>query len=171
MFPNFLATDRYELLEIQIAANSTSTRFNIPDQPQLRSDQDADIAVQAIEAFEILDVPLSPNAVALVSLANLQATYLTLYNDGEESLYRIPLIQLHRIRSSATASFYSNTLQKLRNKQIDWTKSYFFTPSPYGSGTFATFSFLLGVHYMKLPPGTLQRVTVYEENQYLTLGQ
>src|SRR5271156_1284647 len=155
MFPQFQATRRYELLEIQIPTNSTATRFNVPDQPQLRSDQDADIIIQGIETFDITGVTLSPNNLAVATLANLLQTYLTLYVEGEESLYRIPLIQLKRIANEGATSPYQWNLQKFKNVQVDWTKSYFFTPAAYGGGVFTTFSFLLGVHYEKLPANVM----------------
>jgi hypothetical protein len=162
MYPQFQATKRYELLEINIPANQTATRFNIPDQPQLRTDQDADIAIQGIEAFDVNGVPLSPNNFPVVSLAFLQQTYITLYVEGEESIYRIPLIQLKRIANETATSPYQWNLQKFKNIQVDWTKSYFFTPAAYGAGVFATFSFILGIHYVKLPPGTLAKITAKE---------
>jgi hypothetical protein len=162
MYPQFDATRRYEMLEIQIPANSTATRFNVPDQPQLRTDQDADIIIQAIETFDVLGIPLSPNNVPVATQAFLQQTYLTLYVEGEESLYRIPLIQIKRIANEAAASPYQWILQKLKNVQVDWTKSYFFTPVAYGAGVFATFSFLLGVHYEKLPTGTMAKIRAKE---------
>jgi hypothetical protein len=164
MYPQFQATKRYELIELQIPLNSTATRFNIPDQPQLRTDQDADIAIQGIETFDITGVPLSPNNVPVATLAFLQQTYLTLYVEGEESLYRIPLIQIKRIANESATSPYQWTLQKLKNVQVDWTKSYVFTPAAYGAGVFASFSFLFGLHYVKLPPGVLAKITAKEMN-------
>jgi hypothetical protein len=163
MFPRFHATKRYELLEIQIPANSTQTRFNIPDQPQLRTDQDADVIIQAIESFTIIDVTPSPNNIPVVSAAFALQTYLTLYVDGEESIYRIPLLQLRRmgIDGSVTPSVFE--LGKFKNLQVDWTKSYFSTGTPYAAGVFATFSFLLGVHYYKLPPGVAENIKKAEE--------
>ena len=168
MFPAFDATKRYELLEIQIPAASTATRFNIPDQPQLRTDQDADIIIQAIETFDIFGIPLSPNAIALPTDAQLQQTYLVLYVEGEESIYRVPLLSLKRIANEINAvpqnAPFVYDLFKFRNIQVDWTKSYFFTPTPYSTVDVpnTTFSFLLGVHYFKLPPGTMALVEAKE---------
>jgi hypothetical protein len=173
MFPRFHATKRYELIEVQVPANLTQTRFNIPDQPQLRTDQDADIIIQAIETFDILGVSISPNNVAVVSLAFMLQTYLTLYIDGEESVYRIPLNQLKRIAGEGGTGIpapFTYELQKFKNIQVDWTKSYFSTPAPYAAGVFATFSFLLGVHYDKLPPKTMAGIKQAEYNNYCQVG-
>lgn len=161
MFPQFSATKRFELIEVQIPATSTATKFNIPDQPQLRTDQDADIIIQAIETYDILSVPLSPNNVAVVTSADLLQTYITLYIDGEESIYRVPLVSMKRILNETTGGAVQPSvfeIFKLRNLKVDWTKSYFFTPVAYAGGANATFSFLLGVHYYKLPPGTMKDI-------------
>lgn len=172
MYPRFHATKRYDLLEINIPANSTQNKFPIPDQPQLRSDQDADVIIQAIETFTIFDAPLSPNNAPLPTVAQLTNTYLTLYVEGEESIYRIPMIQLHRINGTmdGTGVTIGATfdLQKFKNIMVDWTKSYFLTPVAFGTppGTFATFSFLLGVHYMKLPPGVMGNINKVENQQF-----
>lgn len=166
MFPKFDATDRYELLEIQIPANVTQTKFLIPDQPQLRSDQDADIIIQGLEAFDIDAVPLSPANVPLVTTANMKNTYLTLYVEGEESLYRIPMIRLNPVFNAAATSPSVYEILKIRNKQVDWTKSYFTTPTAYGAGAGATFSFLLGVHYVKLPAGTMAKIMARQQQLY-----
>jgi hypothetical protein len=173
MYPRFHATKRYDLLEINITANNTATKFNIPDQPQLRTDQDADVVIQAIETFSIFDVALSPNNVAVASEVILQSTYLTLYIDGEESIYRVPMLQLHRITNTMNGSGVTigatQEISKFKNLQVDWTKSYFSTPQPYGGGTFASFSFLLGVHYMKLPPGTMAQINKVELAQFCSV--
>jgi hypothetical protein len=163
MFPRFHATKRYELLEIQIPTNSTQTKFNIPDQPQLRTDQDADVIIQAIEAFNIADVNPSPNNVPVVSAAFMLQTFLTLYVEGEESLYRIPLNQLHREAGDTAGNPFVYGLSLFKNLQVDWTKSYFSSGVQYAGGVFASFSFLLGVHYYKLPPGTADNIRKAEE--------
>jgi|SRR5580700_4668694 hypothetical protein len=166
MYPAYDATDRYEMVEQQIAANSTQTRFNFNDQPQLRTDQTQDVIIQGLETYTITDIPLSPNAVALPTAVQLKATYLVLYVNGEESIYRIPLVKLHTINNFADA--FNNgeaDTPRFENLLVDWTKSYLFTPAAYGGGVFATFSFLIGVVYKKLPPSTIGKI---RQNQYVS---
>jgi hypothetical protein len=173
MFPRFHATARYELIEVQVPANLTQTRFNVPDQPQLRTDQDADIIIQAIETFDVLAVSLSPNNVAVIPVAFMLQTFLILYVMGEESTYRVPLNQLIRIAGrggTGVPAPFNYELQKLKNLQVDWTKSYFMTATPFAGGTFPTFSFLLGVHYDKLPPGTMAGIRQAEYNNYCNVA-
>jgi hypothetical protein len=167
MFPKFEATRRYEQIETQVQANSTITRIPFNDQPQLRTDQTRDVIIQGLETFTVTDVTLSPNNIAVVTAAFLKQTYLVLYVDNEESIYRIPMLQLHRISNLADPFIFSGEMPpKFENIFVDWTKSYFFTPTPYAGGVFATFSFLLGVHYKILPPGTAAKIRMNEYNLY-----
>jgi hypothetical protein len=163
MYPAFEATDRYEMIETQIPALASGTRFNFNDQPQLRTDQTQDVVIQGLETFTVTDVPLSPNAIALPTKAQLIATYLVLYVNGEESIYRIPLVKLHTINNLADPfNNAESDTPRFENLLVDWTKSYLFTPAAYGNAT--TFSFLLGVVYKKLPPGTIGKI---RQNQYV----
>ena len=161
-----MATERFEMLEIEIPAGQTAVRFKIPDQPQLRTDQDADIIIQAIEAYDSAGLPLSPANVAVVDPVNFAKTYLVLYIDGEESMFQIPLIRLkvfaNEVDGGGANLPYVWNLFKTRNLEIDWTKSYFLTPTAYDGGENTQFSFLLGIHYMKLPPGTMQNIRAKE---------
>src|ERR1700730_563156 len=163
MFPRFHATKRYELLEIQVPALTTKAKFIIPDQPQLRSDQDADIIIQAIETYNILDLSPSPTNNPVVSAAFMLQTYLVLYIEGEESVSQWPLNSLHRVNDGTPFVF---ELPKLKNLQVDWAKSYFASGMQYAAGANAAFSFLLGVHYYKLPPGTAENIKKAEEMNF-----
>lgn len=155
------------MIETQIPANSTATRFQFNDQPQLRTDQTQDVVIQSMQIYDITDVPLSPNNVAVSTAAFMRQTYLVMYIDGEESIYRIPLVDMH-ITSNGTDPFQYE-MDLFDNLLIDWTKSYFFTPAPYAAGVFATFSFLLGVRYRKLPPGTAGKLKMLEYINYLNI--
>lgn len=174
MYPRFHATKRFDLLEIPIpgVSSSTSTKFPIPDQPQLRTDQDADVVIQAIETWTVADVPLGPLNIPLPTLAQLGITYLTLYVNEEESLYRIPLVQLHRTFAQAGTTPATEPavfqLQAFKNIRVDWTKSYFTVPVAYGSppGTFTPFEIMLGVHYYKLPAGASFNIDAVEIQQF-----
>jgi hypothetical protein len=159
MFPRFHATKRYELIEVNIPAASTQTRFNIPDQPQLRTDQDADVIIQAIEVFDSLAINPSPNNAPVATAVNLLQAYLILYIEGEESIYRIPFNQLKRVAQEGAAVPYTWDLARFKNIQVDFTKSYIFTPLAF---TGLPFSFLFGIHYMKLPPGTMANINKAE---------
>jgi len=167
MYPEFQATRRYELIEFNIPANSTGTRFNFVDQPQLRTDTTQDVVVQGIEIFDVTDVTLSPNNITVATAAYCKSTFLVLYVDGEESIYRIPLFQLHRVANLADPYINVDNLPPpFDNIYPDWTKSYLFTPTAYSGGANATFSFLFGIHYKKLPPGTMGKIRANEYTNY-----
>lgn len=170
MYPEFKAIKRFELIEQQIPATSTATRFQFNDQPQLRSDQDQDVIIQGLRVWNIVDVPLSPNNVAVVSAANLAQTYVVFYIDGEESILKLPLTDLHNVNNFASPFTAQTDLpNKFENLQIDWTKSYLFTPTAYNAGANATFSFLLGVYYKKLPPKTAAKIKANEYYNYCNI--
>lgn len=147
---------------------SSATRFNFFDQPQLRTDQTMDIIIQGIESWDITDIPLSPNNNPVITKVNLQNSYLVLYIDGEESVLRLPLIALHRVNNFADPFTQTdNNPFNFDNIMVDWTKSYIFTPTAYVGGIL--FSILLGVHYKKLPPGTMAKIKANEYAGYMNL--
>ena len=169
MYPRFAATKRYDLIEVNIPANSTQTKFPIPDQPSLRNDENRDCIIQALEIFTSFDVNPSPNNVAVSTDAQILQTYLTLYIGSEESIYRVPLTQLHNMAGSVNAGGnpipFQFEKQKFKNLMVMWDKCYFSTPVNYGA-IFATFSFLIGVHYMYLPTGTMTNINKVEDQQF-----
>jgi hypothetical protein len=149
---------RFEMVEMIIPALSTATRFNFPDIPQLRSDVTKDIVVRAIEVYSVEAVPLSFNNNAVTTLANLLKSSLTLYIEGEESVFRIPMVKLLNINSNNAAApvLWLDEINQFDNLQIDWTKSYITTPTTYGNA--AVFAFVLGVTYKRYAPGTMKRL-------------
>lgn len=147
---------RYEQIELVIAANSTATKINFPDLPQLRSDVTKDIVIRGIQTFSVLSVPVDYNGVAVATYANLQAASLTLYVNGEESIFRIPLIKLLSQYGDNSAAAYQWTADgpmPFENIMVDWTKSYISAPAAFGNG--AAFAFLFGIEYKRLAPGTM----------------
>ena len=72
----------YEFLEIVIPASSTGTRFYAPDQPQLRFTSLLNLVCYTTDT--ISNSILSGNP--LLSIANLQKTFLVLYYNDKESV-------------------------------------------------------------------------------------
>lgn len=147
---------RYEAIELVIPASSTATKFNFLDIPQLRSDQEKDIAIRGLEVFILEAVPLSFNGNALAPFAQLQKAFLTLYIEGEERLFRIPLVRLLSLDTAAVAIYGAYGFPLFDNLRVDWTKSYVSTPVAFGVGT--VMSFLFGVSYARYAPGTLANI-------------
>ena len=134
----------YEFIEVVVPQSSTATRFYFPDQPQLRF-----VSLLNLVCY-------TPNVVSssilsgnsLLSVANLQKTYLVLYYNDKESVNRIPILELNRIASnSSSADPYAFAITPFAGQQIVWSKSYIQTPTAYSSISSANFSVCLGVYY------------------------
>lgn len=174
MFPQYKGIARYDKVEVTIPNNYTSNYINVPDQPQLRSDQDQDIIIQAIETFTQFDQALSDTGKTMPTVAQLVDTMLVLYIDGEESVFNVPLVQLHRaiaVDGSGDQVPYVRDLQTFDNVQVSWDKCKLFNPANLGwnTGGSGTFSFMLGIHYMKLPPGTMVKMKAIRDANYCNL--
>ena len=134
----------YEFIEVVVPQSSTATRFYFPDQPQLRFVSLLNLVCYTPNV--VSNSILSGNA--LLSVANLQKTYLVLYYNDKESVNRIPILELNRIASnSSTADPYAFAITPFAGQQIIWAKSYIQTPTAYSSISSANFSVCLGVYY------------------------
>ena len=134
----------YQLVEAIVLQNSTATKTFFPDQPNLRF-----VSLLNLVCY-------TPNVVstsilsgnALLSIANLQKTYLVLYYNDRESVQYLPILELNRIASnSSSADPYAFAITPFAGQQIVWSKSYIQTPSAYTGISSANFSVLLGVYY------------------------
>ena len=134
-----IRTKKFELVELIIPANSTGNRFNFPDLPKLRY-----TALQGIETYTSSDFPSTASANTMVTVGDLQKSFLVLYIDGREDLYRIPLVSLHRIQNSANNPFV-RALFATTGQKVTWEKSYITTSAAFT--VTAQFSFLFGVYY------------------------
>lgn len=174
MFPNYKGIMRYDQVEVTIPNNYTSTSMKFPDQPQLRSDQDYDIIIMAIESFTQFDQALSQSGLTMPTVAQLVATSLTLYIDGEESVFQVPLVQLHRciaVDGAGAIIPHVRDLQTFNNVQVSWEKCLLNNPAANGwaTGGSGQFSFQFGVHYMRLPPGTMLKLQRIRDANYCNL--
>ena len=133
----------YEFLEIVIPASSSGTRFYAPDQPQLRFTSLLNLVCYTTDT--ISNSILSGNP--LLSIANLQKTFLVLYYNDKESVNRIPVLELNRVVSNAATAAFSFDITPFAGQQIIWAKSYIHTPTAYGSISASNFSVCFGVYY------------------------
>lgn len=133
----------YEFLEIVIPASSSGTRFYAPDQPQLRFTSLLNLVCYTTDT--ISNSILSGNP--LLSIANLQKTFLVLYYNDKESVNRIPVLELNRVVSNAATAAFSFDITPFAGQQIIWAKSYIQTPTAYGSISASNFSVCFGVYY------------------------
>jgi hypothetical protein len=153
------AITRYEAIEILIPANAGQTRFNFLDIPQLRSDVTKDIIVQGIKTFSAAEKTTDFNGNAIATMAQCQNAELTLYVDGEESLFRIPLTELMNSQNFTNTFFSQIIPDEFDNLMVDWTKSYITADVPFNTGAPNTaFAFLFGISYKRYAPGTMARI-------------
>ena len=134
----------YDLVELVVNQSSSATKFFFPDQPNLRFVSLLNLVCYTPNV--VTTSVLSGNA--LLSVANLQKTYLTLYYNDKEAVSKIPILELNRIASnSSSADPYAFAITPFAGQQIIWSKSYIQTPTAYSGISSANFSVLLGVYY------------------------
>lgn len=153
------AITRYEAVELVIPANAGATRFNFLDIPQLRSDVSKDIVVHGIKVFCSAEKTTDFNGNAVATIAQCQNAELTLYVDGEESIFRIPLTELINGQNFANTFFSQQIPDEFDNLMIDWTKSYITADIPFNNGGANTqFAFLFGIAYKRYKAGTMAKI-------------
>ena len=134
------------------------------DQANLRTDGDQDIVIVGIEAFNVNALPLSPiSNNPLATPAQLANSFLVLYIGQEEAIHLIPLTKLNITRSSESAAtdyFQANETEFQNLFPVQWDKAYLQLGQPFNTGGANTqFSILLGVSYLKFPPGAWAKAT------------
>ena len=137
---------KYELVELLVAGvavtGQTQTQWNFPDLPKLRY-----TALMALETFAVDTITVSPNNVALPTAAIMQKSYLVLYSNERQDLYRIPLVSLIRTQATTSASApFVRSLPEFSGQKITWDKSYVQIAS--APANTANFSFCFGVYYI-----------------------
>ena len=163
MFPKIQGITRYDKVEVIIPNSFQKNFIKFGDQPQLRSDDQYDIAIQAIETFTQFDQSVSQSGNTMPTVAQLIESALTLYIDGEQQGFLIPLVQLHRavaVDGSGDQVPYVRDLQLFNNVEVSWEKCNLncFAANGWNTGASGTFSFEFGIHYVRLPAGTLAKV-------------
>ena len=129
---------RFQAVEINVPSGSTLTRFQFPDQPQLRNAK-----IQGIQVYTPTTITKTPLSGATpTTLADLKQSYLTLYQGDLQILYRLPLLALNNI-SDLTSPFLFE-LPEMNDIDISWTKSSVTTAAALGT-TGVTYSF--GIYY------------------------
>lgn len=156
-----LQTTRFQQVEVIVpsAGVGVQGRIKIEDQPQLRTQSDQTVVIQALETYDIISQPLSPTGRPLPSVAQLSNAYLVLNIFGYENLQYIPMNSLNNIQSTDTSvqRFFTNRLFRVNEQfRVDWTKSYILSTAAIASP--ANVSFLIGVHYYIIPDDTANTV-------------
>lgn len=139
---------RFELVEMQVTA--AVGKINFLDNPNLRNQIDQNIVIRNITVYLPSVMANSPTGSGLATspVSELQKAVLTLFVKGEQSIYRIPLLQFNRMAGGDAYNIEPQPFDDLQN--VDWSKSYVeFATLP----TIApAYSILLGVEYLKITP-------------------
>jgi hypothetical protein len=130
-----------ELVEIIIPANTTATKFQIPDQPNLR-----EVLLMGVETFSYEITPKSVlSGTKLLSTAQLQQVYLTFQDyNGVEFNKQSPAITYKTIGNTA-GEFVERDFKKFTGQKTNYPKSYIQFPVTLGNTE--DLSFLMQVSY------------------------
>lgn len=122
---------RHELVSVNIPANSTLSRFTIPDLPNLRNVHT--FGIQVYSSFQVAKDIISQNAV-VDPQAVFQNSFITLVNyGGKEFLKQAPATMFQTIVENGIAdkSQYEQDFKSLIGQKINYPKSFIeFTVPP-----------------------------------------
>ena len=138
----FKAT-KFEFVEIAVpgvVGGQTQTLFNFPDLPKLRY-----TSLQAMSIYTAGTITATPNNFAPVTTAILQRSYLVLYANDRQDLYRIPLLEFNRFQNSANDPFVRQ-MYEFPGQKVTWDKSFIQIASAPGNTTNLAFAF--GIYYV-----------------------
>ncbi len=132
---------RHEWVEIVVPANSTLTRFNFPDLPNLRN-----VHLMNLKVYTVDQVSVSiNNQLPVVNHTNvLHKMYVTLVNyGGKEFLHQAPAIQFNTISANLNTStnWFNNDTLDFTMQKVNYPKSYIQLTSPVGNTVDQTFVF------------------------------
>lgn len=136
---------KYEFVEVVVpgvaVTGQTLTRYNFPDLPKLRNTK-----LQAISCYPDAVIGLSPNANVLASSIIIGKSFLVLYSNERQDLYRIPLSILNNVGSNSAISTDQMFLFEISDQNVTWDKSYIeIATSPLNT---SNFSFGFGIYYV-----------------------
>lgn len=139
---------RHEWVEIVVPANSTLTRFNFPDLPNLRN-----VHLMNLKVYTVDQVAVSiNNQLPIVSHTNvLHKMYVTLVNyGGKEFLHQAPAIQFNNLSADLNTStnWFNTDIMSFTMQKVNYPKSYIQLTSPVGNTVDQTFVFSV---YYSLP--------------------
>lgn len=137
---------RFEAVEIQVPSGSTLTRFYFQDLPNLTGRAGFPVQIQSI-VFYNRDI-ISKSALTgsnLVTTADMQRSFLTIYQGDLQVLYNIPVVTLNAMQTGTSSAPFTTNLPLLNNlENVSWTKSFVSLPSAL---TTTDVVYCIGVYY------------------------
>jgi hypothetical protein len=136
---------RHELVDINITANSTLTRFQFPDIPNLRNSM-----IWGLQVYDVNQLSTSPisQQPLLSSINVLTRSFITLVNyGGKEFLKQAPSVLFNTLsfNSTLSANYYETDIKSFVGQKVNYPKSFIeFTTAPAG---IVNTSFLVSIYY------------------------
>ena len=134
---------KYEFVEVIVpgvaSTGQTGTIWNFPDLPKLRY-----TSLLAVSAYTGSNITVTPSGNTPMTIAIMQKSFLVLYSDDRQDLYRIPLTDLNRTQASTDP--FVRQLFEFKGQKITWDKSYIQIGSAPANTT--NLSFCFGIHYV-----------------------
>lgn len=134
---------KYEFVEVIVpgvaSTGQTGTIWNFPDLPKLRY-----TSLLALSVYTANNITVTPSGNTPTTTAIMQKSFLVLYSDDRQDLYRIPLTDLNRTQSSTDP--FVRQLFEFKGQKITWDKSYIQIGSAPANTT--NLSFCFGIHYV-----------------------
>jgi hypothetical protein len=134
---------KFEFVEIPVtgiaSTGQTGTIWSFPDLPKLRY-----TSLLAMSVYSPNNITVTPSGNTPVTLAILQKSFLVLYANDRQDLYRIPLTDLNRTQASTDP--FVRQLFEFNGQKVTWDKSFVQIGSAPGNTT--NLSFCFGIHYI-----------------------
>ena len=134
---------KFEFVEIVVpgiaVSGQSGTIWSFPDLPKLRY-----TSLLALSIYTPSNITVTPAGNTPMTVANIQKSFLVLYADDRQDLYRIPLTDLNRTQASTDP--FVRQLYEFSGQQVTWDKCYVQMGSAPGNTT--NLSFCFGIHYV-----------------------
>ena len=117
----------HELIEIKIPANSTSTKFQIPDQQNLRN-----CLVTGVGAYYEEVCPISIlSGLPLITQAQTKSVFLTLQDyTGYEFIKQLPMVAIETIQGAGATLLNDQDQKIIEPALVNYPKSYISLSAP-----------------------------------------
>lgn len=136
---------KYEFVEVVVpgvaVTGQTLTRYNFPDLPKLRNTK-----LQAMTCYPNSVVNFTPNNNQTAGNADLQKSFLVLYSNERQDLFRIPLSIMNNVTVEGGQEAHTMFLYEFDDQNVTWDKCYIEMASSPGNTT--NFSFAFGLYYI-----------------------
>jgi hypothetical protein len=136
---------RHELVDINVSAGSTLTRFQFPDIPNLRNSM-----IWGLQVYTFEEVPISiiSQQNVLTSIKVLRNSYITLVNyGGKEFLKQAPSVLFNTLNFNLNTSnnVLETDIKSFVGQKVNYPKSFIeFTTAP---SDVVNTSFLVSIYY------------------------